>query len=1378
MPASTLMATLPDRVVEWSYRALRPRPGTWEDGLATAREFRALGPTEVLVNGERASLGGHRRRALLTRLLLDANRVVPADRLIEDLWGERARPTTANALQVAVSALRNALDPERDGILTNTAGGYLLRVEAGELDLDRFADLSAEGRRQLEEGHAVAAVGAFDAALALQRGVPLADLAGEPCAQPEVERLVEACHAVAEDRIDALLAAGRHVEAVPELERLVRETPLRERRWSQLLLALYRAGRQSDALRAYASVRELLAEELGVDPSPALRDLEQAILEQRPELDLRAAVAAPRVRAAGGTTSVLVAEVIDATSLAERAGPDAWEQIRSAHDAEARRLAVEHGGEGFGSVESALLLRFDSAASAVACSVALQRSVATTDHVQLQVGLDAGEAIDIDDDVATSVDRALGLARAALPGEILASGVVRSLVEPRREHPFGVPKPLVLDGFAVMQEGHPVLWADRSGGRDGDRVGGPDAVARRSRRHPAPLVATDEYVGRDAELAVARAAWRRARGGGRVVLAVAGEPGAGKTRLCAELSKVVAAAGGPVAYGRCEPDGTGYQPVARAVAHLVDGFDDWQLHSTLGGLAGDLAAVVPEIAARLPGLNPPRNAEPQLQRLRVADAVARVIEAAPDEAPPLVVLDDLHWADGATAAVLRHLGTGDGPLLLVAAYRDTDVDPSSPVVGCLADLRRQGLVEDIRLGGLDPEEVGRCVQARAGRACTPSVAAIVHERTGGIPLLVEELTRALLAADALDADRERIEQLSVPVGVRDLVAQRLPALGDAATALLEAAAVVGSELDWEVLPALADRPETEVVEALDRAVAGGLLVEVRGTAGRYAFAHDLVRQALYDGLGTARRASLHRRAASALAAQHAGAAEVAHHLVRGATASTAADASMAAVVAAEDAVGRVAHEEAARWYGDALAVLGDLAADDQRATLLLGRGDALASAGQRDAAVETLRDAAAAARRAGNPPALARVALALSGPSMGLWVVYGSDDVELVAMLDEAAGSLGAEHDALRARVLACRASCRSVADPPAAAKDSALALALAESTGDPLALRTALFGTHMTSRRPGAARDRLALTDRLLGLADEADHPTDVLDALQLRLADLVELGELHQADLVVDRIEAIGEATRNVTAAWNVRRYRAMREALAGRFKAALELGEAALDIGKLVQPDNAFGSYGGLLSTCRVLQGEADGFADGVESLAARTPGMSLYRALVAFYAAYEGQPERARTSVRANLDAGIPIDNNWLTSHTALAVACHAVGDTDSAAVLYRALAPSAGLHAAIGSWVASLGPVDRVLALLAEVLDDDEAADRHADTAEAWCRQVGAWAYLAVVRFERARRLLRRGDAAAGPALDEARATAIEADVGLVVGEIERLDRRR
>jgi DNA-binding SARP family transcriptional activator len=240
-------------------------------------EYRVLGPLEVEEDGRLLKLGGAKQRSLLAALLLRANEVVSRDRLIDELWGASPPDTAPTALQVYVSQLRKALG--RDLILTQPPG-YLIRVSDGELDLHRFERLVAKARaeepaqaaRLLREG------------LALWRGAPLAEL-GDSVARAERARLEEQRLAALEQRIEAELALARHAELVPELEGLVREQPLRERLRGQLMLALYRCGRQADALQVYRSGRRLLDEELGLEPDDELQRLERAILNHDPLLD-------------------------------------------------------------------------------------------------------------------------------------------------------------------------------------------------------------------------------------------------------------------------------------------------------------------------------------------------------------------------------------------------------------------------------------------------------------------------------------------------------------------------------------------------------------------------------------------------------------------------------------------------------------------------------------------------------------------------------------------------------------------------------------------------------------------------------------------------------------------------------------------------------------------------------------------------------------------------------------------------------------------------------------------------------------------------------------------------------------------------------------
>ena len=244
-------------------------------------EFRILGSLEVAVDGRPLPLGGPGQRALLALLLLHANEVVSSDRLLDELWPDEPPASGATALQVRVSQLRKALGPAGERLETKTPG-YLFRAERGELDLERFSQL-------VEETNGAAPAIAVDRlrdALALWRGPPLADLAYESFTQPAIRRIEELRLAALERRIDADLALGRHAEVVPELEGMIHAEPLRERFRGQLILALYRSGRQAEALDAYREARRALVEGVGLEPSPALQELERAILRQDPELDL------------------------------------------------------------------------------------------------------------------------------------------------------------------------------------------------------------------------------------------------------------------------------------------------------------------------------------------------------------------------------------------------------------------------------------------------------------------------------------------------------------------------------------------------------------------------------------------------------------------------------------------------------------------------------------------------------------------------------------------------------------------------------------------------------------------------------------------------------------------------------------------------------------------------------------------------------------------------------------------------------------------------------------------------------------------------------------------------------------------------------------
>jgi DNA-binding SARP family transcriptional activator/tetratricopeptide (TPR) repeat protein len=272
-------------------------------------EVRVLGPLEVREDDEQLALGGLKQRALLAILALHANEVVSSDRLIDELWGAEAPQTAAKSLQVHVSQLRKVLEPNRKSgetgeLLLTQSPGYLLRLDPEQLDVEHFKRLSEEGREALAKGDPEAAAAQLDEALTLWRGAPLADLTYASFAQSEISRLEEMRLAALEDRIEADIQRGRHAAVIGDLEQLISSEPLRERPRRQLMLALYRSGRQAEALEVYREAHRSLVDELGIEPGRELKELQAAILRQDPGLDLVTAEPAP----AGTVTEPQAAE--------------------------------------------------------------------------------------------------------------------------------------------------------------------------------------------------------------------------------------------------------------------------------------------------------------------------------------------------------------------------------------------------------------------------------------------------------------------------------------------------------------------------------------------------------------------------------------------------------------------------------------------------------------------------------------------------------------------------------------------------------------------------------------------------------------------------------------------------------------------------------------------------------------------------------------------------------------------------------------------------------------------------------------------------------------------------------------------------------------
>jgi DNA-binding SARP family transcriptional activator len=453
-----------------------------------------------------------------------------------------------------------------------------------------------------------------------------------------------------------------------------------------------------------------------------------------------------------------------------------------------------------------------------------------------------------------------------------------------------------------------------------------------------PQAAAGELVGRDDQLAALDAVLAGARGGrGRIAL-VAGEPGIGKTRLAEEAARRAAAAGMQVAWGRGhEGDGApALWPWAQVVAQLAAELAPGQLAAMLGPSAAWLGPLMPELA------EPPRPAGPLpvadlgAARFQLNQAVAGLLRRLADTRPLLVVVDDLHWADVPSLSLLAFLAgqLHDARLVVVGTYRDVEALPGRPLAETLGALAREPVVERISLGGLDRAGVAALIgRTIGGRPAQPLVDAVA-DRCGGNPFFITELLRLLQSERKLAApDAAAAARRDIPVGVRDVLRARLARLPAQTSTLLMVAAVAGRGFDLDLIEAVTGLDDEPALDAAEAAVLAGLLIEDDRAAGRYRFAHALVRETIYEDISRARRARLHARVVDALVAtrgpEPSPAAEMAYHCWQAAPVIGAGRALPHLLRAGEQAVTQLAYEAADEQFKRALELAGQLPASPQ-----------------------------------------------------------------------------------------------------------------------------------------------------------------------------------------------------------------------------------------------------------------------------------------------------------------------------------------------------------------------------------------------------------------------------------------------------------------
>jgi DNA-binding CsgD family transcriptional regulator/tetratricopeptide (TPR) repeat protein len=464
------------------------------------------------------------------------------------------------------------------------------------------------------------------------------------------------------------------------------------------------------------------------------------------------------------------------------------------------------------------------------------------------------------------------------------------------------------------------------------------------------------FVGREAELQLLERAFERASGGQAGLVMVVGEPGIGKTRIAAELATRARLRRAQVLWGRCyESAGAPpYWPFVQALRGYVRDHEQDQLGRQLGGVAAALAEIVPEINDKLPGLAPLPTAEPQQARFRLFDSVSAFLRAASAEQPILFVLDDLHWADAGTLALLEFLARDreGSSLLVVGTFRELELTKGHPLIATLAELTRELSYERVTLKGLDAESVGRFIVGTAAIAPTPALVEAVFRHTEGNPLFVTEVVRLLVSEGALSperlAAREQPWSVRIPDGVREVIGRRLERLSEHCQEVLRTAALLGREFTIEQLAALSDDlGEDRLLAVLEEALAARLIEELPRAVGHFAFTHALVQDTLVAQLSATRRARLHGRIGETLerlygerAAGHA--AELAYHFREAGPAERERFVRYT-LRAGGQALAAHAFEEAIEQFSQAISAMADAPIDASAAAAHLGLGQAQAA---------------------------------------------------------------------------------------------------------------------------------------------------------------------------------------------------------------------------------------------------------------------------------------------------------------------------------------------------------------------------------------------------------------------------------------------------
>ncbi len=1061
--------------------------------------------------------------------------------------------------------------------------------------------------------------------------------------------------------------------------------------------------------------------------------------------------------------TILLTDLVGSTGLATSVGPARADELREQHFELLREAISACEGREVKNTGDGLMVAFSSASAAVKCAVTMQqlferRYRDAEQGLHVRIGLGAGESTVNDGDYfgMPSIEAARLCEKAPTDG-ILASAAVRMLAGRSEGVEFESAGELELKGIPEPVEAFSVSWAPLAEETGGDAEAG---------RWPLPAVLRSvpavSYVGRSPERAALEEALVLAREGSRQVVLLSGEPGIGKSRLAGYAAHRAHAQGAAVCWGTCSEElAAPYEPWIESCSQLVEHSPAELLAQHVERHGGQLARLARNLARRVENLPQPQPSDPETERYLLFSTVAAFLSEVAHSVPVCLVLDDFHWADAQSVALFKHVvrTVEQGALQVIVTYRDSDLGKEHPLSSVLADLRRIAGVQRIALHGFGADEVMQIMSAAAGHELDEDgveLAGEIAQETDGNPFFVAEVLRGLRESGALVFDEtsarwsvDRSSAIALPESVREVIERRVERLGEGAREALTLAAVIGRSFDLELLGTLLDTEESALLDHLEAAVAASLLAESEERVGQFHFAHALVNQTLYEGLGATRRARLHHRVAQALE-QLYGAdpgehlAELANHWAKATTPADLPKAVDYARLAGQRALSELAPDEALRWFSQALELMGAGGDDAGRCELLIGLGEAQRQSG--DAGYrKTLLAASQIASELGDGDRAARAALA---NSRGTPSAFGQIDEERVAAIGRALDLQGSD-PASRALLLSLQSlELTFELDPRHRRELAQQALELAREIGDARTLTSVLVNALYAMWAPDTLELRRELLPELLDSAARAGDPALEFWAATRELDTRLEACEFERAAAAAERVVVLSEQGEP-SLRWDATFHGGAAQALLrGDLARAEELAGEALRIGSEADEHDARLIYGAQLTRIRLYQGRGAELVELQEQRVAANPTIPALRAGLAQVLCWLDRTEDATPIITDAARDGfehVGWDTPRLSTLALYAEAAAMAGVREAAGVLYELLEPWAGQFVCNG--LVPYGHVRSYLGLLAAALGWDERADEHFALSLEFHESNALWLWAARARLGWAEALATRGDLA-------------------------------